>query len=83
MVVRKSMQVRYFMEMAFLFILACWFQYSVYRFAQYYNEWIYALKELKKTDSNLDRAHATVFIEHTQRYSDDFPNAVDITQSAY
>ena len=64
MVVRKSMQIRYFMEMTFFFLLACLFQYEVYEFAKYYNEWSSQLKELKKEDANLDRSHAVVFAEH-------------------
>ena len=37
MVVRKSMQIRYFTEIYLFFILACYFQYNVYSFSTEYN----------------------------------------------
>ena len=48
MVVRRSMQVRYFLEMLFFFTLACTFQYYIFSFSYYYNEVNIFLTKLEK-----------------------------------
>lgn len=37
MVVRRSMQTRYFLEMVFFFCLVCVFQYELLQFTETYN----------------------------------------------